>query len=57
MKNRNIRINNLVYSSFGAGVVIKCHNNFFGDSETVYEVNYFERGIKMNRLKDFKEIF
>lgn len=56
MKNIKISVNNLVYSKLGAGVIVKCHKNYFGDSETVYEVNYFDKGYRIHRLKDFDEI-
>ena len=50
-----LKVGDIVYSNSGVGVVMKCYEGFFGDSETVYEVNYFENGCKVNRIKDFNE--
>lgn len=53
MYSRKPKVGDLVYSNFGMGVIAKCHKGLFGDYETAYEVDYFEKGYKYSRLKDF----
>lgn len=55
MKKRMPKVGDIVYSKIGVGVITKCLNGLFGDSETAYEVNYFECGQQFNRIKDFSK--
>lgn len=55
MKKRMPKVGDVVYSKVGIGIITKCHKGIFGDSETAYEVNYFESGQKFNRMKDFTQ--
>lgn len=53
MKKRMPKVGDIVYSKIGVGIITKCLNDLFGDSETAYEVDYFEVGQKFSRIKDF----
>ena len=55
MNDVKLKRGNIVYSKFGVGVIKNCHEGFFGDSETVYEVYYDGFGKKFSRFKEFDE--
>lgn len=55
MNNVKLKKGNIVYSKFGVGIIKDCHEGFFGDSETVYEVYYDGFGKKLSRFKEFDE--
>lgn len=55
MKNKKLSVNSIVYSKIGVGVIVRCLEGFFGDSETVYEVKYDGYGTKLSRFKEFTE--
>lgn len=53
MSKRKLKVGDIVYSRTGTGVITKCFKGVLGDSEVVYEVEYFNLGKKISRIKDF----